>query len=60
MPHLRGARFLPRVFALLLTVLLDGPFSSADSGGERAAAVYSLIGTAKLGGVAPKRGCAMC
>ena len=45
---------------MLLTALLDGPFSGADSGGERAAAVYSLIGTTKLGGVAPKRGCAMC
>ena len=29
-------------------------FAGADSGGERAAAVYSLIGTAKLGGVDPE------
>ena len=29
-------------------------FTGADSGGERAAAVYSLIGTAKLNGIAPE------
>jgi hypothetical protein len=29
-------------------------FASADSGGERAAAIYSLIGTAKLDAVAPE------
>ena len=29
-------------------------FAGADSGGERAAAIYSLIGTAKLGGVNPE------
>ena len=29
-------------------------FAGADSDGERAAAVYSLIGTAKLGGVDPE------
>ena len=29
-------------------------FAGADSGGERAAAIYSLIGTAKLNGVAPE------
>ncbi|SIQ71375.1 IS66 C-terminal element [Janthinobacterium sp. TND4EL3] len=29
-------------------------FAGADSGGERAAAVYSLIGTDKLGGVNPE------
>ena len=29
-------------------------FAGADSGGERAAAVYSLIGTAKLNGVGPE------
>ena len=29
-------------------------FAGADSGGERAAAIYSLIGTAKLGGVDPE------
>jgi len=29
-------------------------FAGADSGGDRAAAIYSLIGTAKLNGVAPK------
>jgi hypothetical protein len=28
--------------------------AGADSGGERAAAVYSLIGMAKLNGVAPE------
>ena len=29
-------------------------FAGADSGGERAAAMYSLIGTAKLNGVDPE------
>jgi hypothetical protein len=29
-------------------------FAGADSGGERAAAIYSLIGTAKLNGVNPE------
>ena len=29
-------------------------FAGADSGGERAAAFYSLIGTAKLNGVGPE------
>ena len=29
-------------------------FAGADSDGERAAAIYSLIGTAKLGGVDPE------
>jgi transposase len=29
-------------------------FAGADSGGERAAAIYSLIGTAKLNGIAPE------
>ena len=29
-------------------------FAGADSGGERAAAIYSLIGTAKLGGIDPE------
>jgi hypothetical protein len=29
-------------------------FARADSGGERAAAIYSLIGTAKLNGVVPE------
>lgn len=29
-------------------------FAGTDSGGERAAAIYSLIGTAKLGGVDPE------
>ncbi|MGF6244229.1 hypothetical protein P3T42_005994 [Paraburkholderia sp. GAS38] len=29
-------------------------FAGADSGGERAAAIYSLIGTAKLNGVDPE------
>ena len=29
-------------------------FAGADSGGERAAAMYSLIGTAKLNGLAPE------
>jgi hypothetical protein len=29
-------------------------FAGADSGGERGAAVYSLIGTAKLNGVDPE------
>ena len=29
-------------------------FASADCGGERAVAIYSLIGTAKLGGVDPE------
>ena len=29
-------------------------FAGADSGGERAAAIYSLIGTGKLGGVDPE------
>lgn len=28
-------------------------FAGADSGGERAAAIYSLIGTAKLNGLDP-------
>ncbi|AIP64805.1 hypothetical protein DR62_995 [Burkholderia thailandensis] len=27
------------------------PFAGADSGGERTAAIYSLIGTAKLSGI---------
>ena len=35
-------------------------FAGADSGGERAAAIYSLIGTVKLNGVDPEVGCAMC
>ena len=29
-------------------------FAGADSGGERAAAIYSLLGTAKLNGVDPE------
>lgn len=29
-------------------------FAGADSGGERAAAIYSLIGTAKFNGVYPE------
>jgi transposase len=29
-------------------------FAGSDSGGERAAAVYSLIGTAKLNGLDPE------
>lgn len=29
-------------------------FAGSDSGGERAAAVYTLIGTAKLNGVDPE------
>ena len=29
-------------------------FAGSDSGGERAAAIYSLIGTAKLNGVDPE------
>lgn len=29
-------------------------FAGADSGGERAAAMYSLIGTAKMNGVDPE------
>jgi len=29
-------------------------FAGADSGGERAAAIYSLIGTAKLNGIEPQ------
>lgn len=29
-------------------------FAGADSGGERAAAIYSLIGTAKLNGFDPE------
>jgi transposase len=29
-------------------------FAGADSGGERAAAIYSLIGTAKLNGIEPE------
>jgi transposase len=36
------------------------PFAGADSGGERAAAIYSLIGAAKLNGVAPKLGYVTC
>jgi transposase len=28
-------------------------FAGADSGGERAAAIYSLVGTAKLNGIDP-------
>ena len=30
------------------------PFAGTDSGGERAAAIYSLIGTAKVNGVDPE------
>lgn len=33
----------------------DYLFAGADSGGERAAAIYSLIGTAKLNGIDPER-----
>ena len=29
-------------------------FAGADSGGERAAAIYSLIGSAKLNGIDPE------
>jgi transposase len=29
-------------------------FASADCGGERAAAIYSLVGTAKLNGIDPE------
>jgi transposase len=29
-------------------------FAGADSGGERAAAIYSLVGTAKLMGIDPE------
>jgi transposase len=29
-------------------------FAGSDSGGERAAAIYSLIGTAKLNGLDPE------
>src|SRR5690348_3599490 len=35
-------------------------FAGFDSGGERAAAVYSLIGSAKLNDVAPKPTCVKC
>lgn len=35
-------------------------FFHIDSGDDRAAAIYSLIGTAKLNGAIPKPGCAMC
>ena len=30
-------------------------FAGSDAGGERAAAIYSLLGTAKLNGVEPER-----
>ena len=30
------------------------PFCGSDAGGERAAAIYSLIGTAKLNGLDPE------
>jgi transposase len=33
-------------------------FAGSDAGGERAAAIYSLIGTAKLNGSIPRRTCA--
>ncbi len=33
-------------------------FAGSDSGGERAAAIYSLLGTAKLNGVDPEGYCA--
>ena len=33
-------------------------FCGSDAGGERAAAVYSLVGTAKLNGIDPERTCA--
>lgn len=29
-------------------------FAGADSGGERAAAIYSLVGTARLNGIDPE------
>jgi hypothetical protein len=35
-------------------------FAGADSGGERAAAMYSLIGTAKLNGIDPEAMAAPC
>ena len=30
-------------------------FAGSDAGGERAAAIYSLIGTAKLNGINPEK-----
>ena len=30
------------------------PFAGSDAGGERAAAIYSLLGTAKLNGLDPE------
>jgi len=30
-------------------------FAGSDTGGERAAAIYSLIGTAKLNGINPEK-----
>ena len=35
-------------------------FAGSDAGGERAAAIYSLIGTAKLNGLDPEATCATC
>lgn len=32
-------------------------FAGSDVGGERAATIYSLIGSAKLNGLDPKRTC---
>jgi hypothetical protein len=36
------------------------PFARTGSGGERAGAVSSLIGTVKINGIVPKRICAEC
>jgi hypothetical protein len=38
----------------LLAVLQNHLFAGADSGGERAAGIYSLIGTAKLNDIDPE------
>lgn len=38
----------------------NGLSTGTGTGGERAAAIYSLIGTDKLNGVDPEPGCAMC
>ena len=35
-------------------------FAGSDAGGERAAAIYSLIGTAKLNGIDPEAYLARC
>jgi hypothetical protein len=50
--HVRKSGIL---FVILFEILSKNYlFAGSDAGGERAAAIYSLIGTAQLNGIAPE------